>query len=102
MKKVLLFFRIYWVKVLILIVILAALGFAIYGMVLGFQSFNAMEPFSRRMLMGQMALFGVMFLMVQLIATPLAIFLQMFFMQGGLTKLFSTKITKSKVNVKWD
>ena len=29
-------------------------------------------------------------------------FLQMYMMQGGLTKLFSAKISKAKVNIKWD
>ena len=67
MRKILLFIRVYWVKLIILAVIISLLGLAIFGTVLGFQAFNAMEPFSRRMLMGQMALFGVMLLIVHMI-----------------------------------
>ncbi len=88
MRKFFLFIRVYWVKLLVLSLIFSLLLLAVWGATLGFQALGQMEPFSRRMLMGQMALFGVMLLIVHMISMPLMSFIQMFMLQGGLSKLF--------------
>ncbi|VAW14674.1 hypothetical protein MNBD_BACTEROID05-1223, partial [hydrothermal vent metagenome] len=64
MKKTLLFLRVHWLKILGISIFGGIFIFGIYGAIIGFQAFGALEPFTKRMMLGQMALMGVMFFMV--------------------------------------
>ena len=102
MKKAIIFLKLYWLRILtwslILTVAVAATFFVGYCV----KNYFAIEPFSRRQIAGQMALLLPMFLLVQLIAMPLMIGMQFYFMQGGFAKMFQSKMSLAKANVKWD
>ena len=102
MKKPLIFLKLYWLRIVIWIALLAAAVGAFFFVNYCIQSYFTIEPFSRRQIAGQMALLLPMFLLVQLIAAPLMIGLQFYFMQGGFAKMFQSKMTLATANVKWD
>jgi ATP-dependent Zn protease len=102
MKKYIIFLRLYWGKILMLLLILAALIacglFAQYC----FKNFSLAEAFSRKQLAAQMALMLPMFIITNLISMPIMIGLQYYFMQGGFAKMGSSKISLAQTNVKLD
>lgn len=102
MRKFMIFIKVYWLRILVWTLILAAAVVAGFFVNYCVQSFNMVENFSKRQIAGQMALLLPMFLLVQLIAAPIMIGLQMYFMQGGFAKMFQSKTSLSKANVKWD
>lgn len=101
-KKAILFFRINWFKILLMVVLVALVIASIFFVRYCLSSFFQMESYSRKMIAGQMALLLPMFLLVQVISMPIIIGLQYYMMMGGFSKFFSTKIEKARVNVKWD
>src|SRR3989338_585752 len=102
MKKLIIFLQVYWVRALIAICMIAALIGTVIFMKYCLENYFALENFSRRQLSAQMALLVPMFIIVHLFSMPLMIGLQYYMMQGGLSKLFSTKIDMARVNVKWN
>lgn len=102
MKKFIIYLKLYWLRILIWTLIFAIAIVAGFFVNYCFTSFSSMESFSKKQIAGQMALLLPMFLLVQLIATPIMIGLQMFFMQGGFAKMGQSKISMAKANVKWD
>jgi len=100
LKRLKIFIKLYWLRIfvgsLILAAIVASGMFAAYC----FKSFNAMEGFSRQQIAGQMALFLPMFIIVHLVSLPIMLGMQYYFLQGGgMGKVY---VEKAKVNVKWD
>ncbi len=102
MKKAIIFLKLYWLRILIWSLILIAVVAATFFVGYCVKNYFAIEPFSRRQIAGQMALLLPMFLLVQLIAMPLMIGMQFYFMQGGFAKMFQSKMSLAKANVKWD
>jgi len=102
MKKIVVFLKLYWARILVWLLILAAVVIAGFFVNYCMKSFAMIENFSKRQIAGQMALLLPMFLLVQLIAAPIMIGLQMYFMQGGFAKMGQNKVTLSRADVKWD
>lgn len=101
MKKWIIFFKLYWIRILVWTLIIAILIIAALFVNYCMESFATIEDFSKRQIAGQMALLLPMFLLVQLIAAPIMIGLQFYFMQGGFAKMGQSKITLANANVKW-
>ena len=89
-RKMKMYFKMYWVRILIIFGTLFVLLLAIWGMM-------SMESFYRNMTLAQMP--------IQLIFTALnaTIFVLMYtmFLQGGMAKVSKAKIRGELVNVKW-
>jgi cell division protease FtsH len=102
MKKLQLYLRVNWLKLLVFFLIVVLVILSVIFLRYCIISYLGLEHFSRRQQAAQMALLLPMFLLVHLISLPLMIGLQSYFLQGGFARLFSTKIDKAKVNVKWD
>ncbi|HOD11919.1 MAG TPA: AAA family ATPase [Candidatus Omnitrophota bacterium] len=101
-KKIILFLKINWVKLLVITLITAAVIAAGFFIHYAATSFSQLESFSRRQIAGQMAIMLPMFVIVYMITMPIIMGMQYYMMQGGFSKLFDTKIEKARVNVKWD
>lgn len=101
-KKIILFLKINWVKLLVIALIAAAVVAAGFFIHYAATSFSQLESFSRRQIAGQMAIMLPMFVIVYMITMPIIMGMQYYMMQGGFSKLFDTKIEKARVNVKWD
>lgn len=104
MKRAVIFFKLYWARfLLVLLALLLILGTAFF-LINGFQNFFSLESFSRRTLLGQMALYFLMFLLVQMITLPVYFGLYFSMMQGSFlgSRFGSEKMAKAKVNVRWD
>jgi len=91
MKKFIVFLKLYWLRIVIWSAVLAAVVCSSFFVKYCVQSFSTLEPYSRKQMAGQMALLLPMFLLVQLIAMPLMIGLQFYFLQGGFAKMFQSK-----------
>jgi cell division protease FtsH len=102
MKKLFVFWKVYWIKILITLIVLAlVIASAIFTFFL-FKNYSLAESFSRRQIAAQMALMIPMFVIVQLVSMPLIIALQYYFMQGGFAKMGQSKVTLAQANVKLD
>ncbi len=101
-KRFWIFLRLYWLRILAIILIISAIIFSSFFVNYCMENFFLLERSSRRQISGQMALLLPMFLLVQLIATPIMIALQFYFMQGGFARLTQNKIGLAQANVKWD
>ncbi len=102
MKKALIFLKLYWLRILIFTLLLAAIIVSVVFVNYCMENYFLLERSSRRQISGQMALLLPMFLLVQLIATPIMIGLQFYFMQGGFAKMGQSKISLAKTDIKWD
>lgn len=102
MKKWVLFLKVYWIKILfvslLVVLIIGVIAFIMHG----FKHYFALEEFSRRQIMGQMAILGLMFVCVNMVSGPLMIGIQFYFLQGGFATMGKSKITLANANVKWD
>jgi len=102
MKKAIIFFKIYWTKILLVLVILAVLTASGFFLRYCIESFGYLENFQRRSIAGQMALLLPMFALVHLVTMPIMLGMQYYFMQGGFAKMGQSKISMAKADVKWD
>lgn len=103
MKRLIVFIRLYWLRLIFAAVLLAALYFTVQFLIYCVGNYNQLEDFSKRQISGQMALLLPMFVLVNLIALPIMLGLQYYFMQGGLAgSIGQNKTDLAKVNVKWE
>ncbi|MEW5895150.1 MAG: AAA family ATPase [Candidatus Omnitrophota bacterium] len=102
MKKLKVFFKLYWLHTLVWGLILASVVISIFFVNYCIQNYFTIEAFSRKQIAGQMALLLPMFLLVQLIGMPIMIWMQYYFMQGGFAKMGQSKVTLAHANVKWN
>ncbi len=102
MRKFFIFLQVHWIKVLIIAVLAAGVIFSVLFLKYCLENFFMLEGFTRRQMSAQMALLVPMFVIVHLISMPLMIGLQYYMMQGGLSRMFSTKIDIARVKVKWN
>jgi len=102
MKKFIVFWKIYWAKILVSLAILAAV--IACGLFINYciQNYQAVESFSRRTIAAQMGLMLPMFIITYLVSMPIMIGLQYYFMQGGFASMGQTKVTLANTSVKWD
>ncbi len=102
MKKIVIFLRINWVKILVISVILAAVTFSAIFINFSVSSYHQLEPFSQRQMAGHMALFLAVLVIAHFLSLPIMFGLQYFMLQGGFAKIGQSKISMAKANVKWD
>ena len=103
MKKFILFFRVHWVKVLVITLLLAVVSASGYYIYYSAINFFALEPYIKKNIAGQMGMMLPMFVITYVISIPVMIWAQYYFMMGGgLSKVSTEKLSKAKVNVKWD
>jgi len=103
MRKIIVFVKLHWVKLLIGSVFLAvfsAAGFFLYS---GLSNFFSLESFSRKQISAYMGFFLIIGIFSAFIQVPLFVGMYSYFlMGGGLGRLGREKIHKAKGNVKWD
>ncbi len=103
LKKFLIYFQLYWTRILLIIVLASILLFTIAAMVWGIYNYLNMESFSRRMITAYMGTYLIIFLVVGIFQAFIFGFVNMYFIAGGgLQRLTQSRITTAKVNVKWD
>lgn len=103
MKRIILFFKIYWVRILLITLAVIITGTLIYYLFTGTQNYNALESYQRRQISGQtiaqlpMMLIYVLFFMIGMAA------LQLFVLSGGTLGSFNKKrLDASKMDVQWE
>lgn len=101
-KKIRIFAKLYWVKILLTILAVLFLSLLIGAFYIGVGSLMAMENFSRKPLLAQMSIY----LLAGLIQAPIfagvyMAFHYFFFFGGGMAKMGQSRIKSAKVNVKW-
>ncbi len=102
MKRAIIYIKLYWLRIIFGAVILIGLYYTTQFLLYCLQNYNLLEDFSKRQISGQMALLLPMFVLVNLIALPIMLGMQYYFMQGGLAgTLGCEKMDRAKVNVKW-
>jgi len=102
MKKIIVFLRLNWLKILLGALLLTAIIGSIIFVRFCVTNYFSLEPFSRKQISGQMALLLPMFVIVHLVSLPIMLGMQFYFMQGGgMGKVKTEKLNASKVNVKW-
>src|SRR3990167_5462569 len=103
MKKLTLFLKLHWLKVLVIglfLGVFAAVGIFLYD---GAANYFSLESFSRKQISAQMGFFLLIGIFTAFVQLPLFFGMHYYFMQGGgLGKMGTTDLAKAKVNVKWD
>lgn len=103
MKKLLISLKLYWIRILILIVFIGVFSAVAFFLLNGLSSFSGLESFSRKQISAQMGYFLIIGIFTAFIQVPLFFAMQYFIMQGGgLTKLGGEQMDRAKVNVKWN
>ena len=101
-KKIKIFFKLYWIRIVIL-TILTLLGLSFIWLVtVGIQSFITMEAYYRKVTMAQMAfqLYTSIFYALIFSTIHMAFYYYVFF-GGGLTKMGKKRVKPEDVNVGW-
>lgn len=90
-RKTKMYIKMYWIRILIILVIVLVSFLAVWGLM-------SLESFYRKITLATMP---INLIMVALNAT-IFVFMYMMFMQGGLTKISKSKIKGELVSIKWD
>src|SRR5512133_696665 len=101
MKKFLVYLRLNLVKIIFGLVILAAVVAISLFTAYCLRNYWAVETFSRKTIAAQMAMMMLMFVITYLVSTPIMIWLQYYFLQGGFAKLGKESFGLSSAKVKW-
>lgn len=101
-KKLKIFFKLYWIRTLIITILALLFISFICLIVVGIQSFFSMEAYYRKATMAQMAfmLYAGIFQAI-IFASIYMSFHYYFFFGGGLAKLGKKKVKPEDVNVRW-
>ncbi len=97
MRKLLTFFKLYWLRITIIVITVIAIFSSIIFVNYCVKNYYLLEEFTRRQSSGQMALFLPMFVLVHLLSMPLYFGMQYYFMTGGGLGSGSFEIAKTKV-----
>jgi len=101
LKKLLIFLRLYWLRVLIVSIAVTMVLWLIQYMVVSNANYEQLESFSRRNLSAQMGQSLIMFIFVTLIQVPLSFGFYYWLMSGGAVgKMGTLNLNKVNVNVK--
>ncbi len=103
MKKFIIFFRLYWLRIVLItflsILLIGSIFFVFYCVT----NYSGLESFSLKQLSGSMALYLPMFFLVQVLTVPFFFAMQYYLMHGVfLGNTGKEKLLKAKVNVKWN
>jgi len=103
MKKVGVFIRLNWIKIVMAIVISFFLALVTLFLFHSFKQYSGLEPFSRQSIMAQYGMLFLVFLAVHVFTMPLMLGMNYFFLQGGgMGKVKTEKLNAAKVSVKWN
>lgn len=103
MKKIKIFFKLYWIQCLVGVVLLSILISGFLYTRYTVSNYFLLEDFSRRQMSGMMAVYMPMFFFAQILVLPLYFAMYFYMMRGGgLGKIGREKLGKADVNVKWD
>ncbi len=101
LRKVLIYLRLYWLRIIIVLISLVLLTWMISFMIVGNQNYEQLESFSRRNISAQMGQSLIMFIFVTLIQAPLTFGMYYWLMSGGAAgKMGQIDLKKTKVNIK--
>ncbi len=92
MKRAIIYIKLYWLRIIFGAIILISLYYTTQFLLYCLQNYNLLEDFSKRQISGQMALLLPMFVLVNLIALPIMLGMQYYFMQGGLAGSIGKKV----------
>ncbi len=98
LKKISVFFKLYWLHLLIILALIVLTISGIYYGIYVFDSYKTLESFSKRQIAGNMALYLPMFFFSQLLVLPLYFAMYFYMMRGG--GMGNVKIETAKTNVK--
>ncbi|MBF0523387.1 MAG: AAA family ATPase [Candidatus Omnitrophica bacterium] len=102
MKKALIFMKVYWIQIIVILLIITVLIASGIFTVFCIKNYNLLESYTKRQTAGMMALWLPMMVITYVISMPLMVWMQVYFMQGGFAKMGQSKITLAQANVKWD
>ena len=103
MKKILIFWQLYWLRIVVLVVFGSVFIAVIFFLHSGLSNYFGLEAFSRRQISAYMGFFLIIGIFTAFIQLPLFFGMHYYFLQGGgLAKIGNEKIDKANVNVKWN
>ncbi len=103
MRKLIIFLKLHWSKLLIIGIFAAVFLAAAFFLYSGLNNYFGLESFSRRQISAYMGFFLIIGIFTAFIQLPLFFGMHYYFLQGGgLGRLGREKISKAHVNVKWD
>lgn len=103
MKKLIIFFKLYWMRILIISLISIITGLGILYAHYSWTNYNLLEDFTKRQMSGMMAVYMPMFFFVQFLTMPLYFAMYFYMMRGGgMGKANYQKLGKNDVTIKWD
>ena len=90
-RKAKMYWQLNWIKIAIIFVVLSLLFLLIWGL-------SRIESFYRQMQLIQIP----MYILMGIINASVFVFMWLFFLRGGMTKIAAGRVKASDVNVKWD
>ncbi|HLF19085.1 MAG TPA: AAA family ATPase [Candidatus Omnitrophota bacterium] len=102
MKKLIVFLKVHWVKLVIGLICLSILGMIIFFLYNALVSFSGLEQFSRKQIVAYMGFFLIIGIFTAFIQLPLFFGMHYYFLQGGgMGGMGTEKLLGEKANVKW-
>ena len=102
MKRIILFFKVHWLKLIVLAIFSAVFLAAGFFLFQATHNYLSLESFSRKQISAYMGFFLIIGIFTAFIQLPLFFGMHYYFLQGGgLGRLGREKISNARVNVKW-
>jgi len=103
MRKLVIFLRLHWLKILLITLAIAAVIGIVYYVSFSTKNYFRLEPFTRRQLSGQMAAQLPMMLITYSLFLGGMLALHLYILRGGgMANFKKSKIDHHKMDVKWD
>lgn len=102
LKAPFIFFRLFWLRILIIligIIVLSSIGFFFYR---GMINFLRLESYGRQQIMAYMGFFFLTGIFAAVIQSIIFLYGQYFLFSGGMAQLTQSRIKQANVKVKWD
>ena len=90
-RRLKMYFRLHWIKIAIILAAVLLIGALVIGL-------SRMEEFYRKMQLVQIP----MYILMGVINASVFVFMWLFFLRGGMTKIQAGRVRSSDVNVRWD
>jgi len=101
-RKILIFLRLYWIRILIALIIGGMISWMIQFMIVSNGNYDQLESFSRRAISAQMGQSLIMFIFVSIVQMPMMFWMYYLFYSGAFFNIGRSKMKPASVNVKWD
>ena len=103
MRKFLIYLRIHWLKILLIFLAACFISLIVSLLFIGFANFFSLESFSRKQMMGMMAIYLVMGIVQAFVFVAFLQGANYFMMSGGLfSRIGREKANLAEANVQWD